>query len=257
MALMRIGAFSQVLGKAFGVQAALPEAHDGPFPVLWLLHGAGDDSSGWMRNTSIERCATRRGLAVVAPEVGLSMYEDMAHGGRYFTHLADELPEMLRRMLPLSPAREDNFIAGLSMGGMGALKVAMRRPERYGAILCLSAGHTNYRFHEPPAGSPRHDRYFAAYGAAGPLPVEEETLSRARALAASGAPCPRVWHVCGDKDPLLRNALLTREFFESLPGNPFRYEFHEYPGRHNWEFWEARAAEMVEFALAGREADRP
>lgn len=257
MALIRLNAFSQALGKAFRAQVALPEAHEGPFPVLWLLHGAGDDASGWLRNTSIERHAARRGLAVVAPEAALSMYEDMAHGQRYFSHIADELPQMLTALLPLSARREDNFIAGLSMGGMGALKIAMRRPERYEAVLCLSAGHTNYRFHEPKAGSPRYDRYLTAYGEAGPLPAEEETLARARALAASGKPCMRVWHACGDKDPLLRNARLTRDFFESLPGNPFRYEFHEYPGRHNWDFWDARVPEMVEFALAGRPQEKP
>ena len=229
MALIQFEAFSDVLGKAFTAHIALPETARGPFPVLWLLHGAGDNGSGWLRHTAIERQATRRDLALVAPTAGMSMYEDMAHGQRYFTHIADELPKMLRRLLPLSDRREDNFIAGLSMGGMGALKIAMRRPERYSAVCCLSAGHTNYRFHEPGEGTPRFNRYFIAYGEAGPLPSEEETLERARALAESGGPCPRVWHTCGAEDSLKTNAALTRDFFENLPGDPFQYEYHEYP----------------------------
>ena len=183
MALIQFEAFSDVLGKAFTAHIALPETARGPFPVLWLLHGAGDDGSGWLRHTAIERQATRRDLALVAPTAGMSMYEDMAHGQRYFTHIVDELPKMLRRLLPLSDRREDNFIAGLSMGGMGALKIAMRLPERYSAVCCPSAGHTNYRFHEPGEGTPRFNRYFIAYGEAGPWPGEEETLERARALA--------------------------------------------------------------------------
>ena len=255
MALIQFEAFSDALGKAFSAQIALPETNRGPFPVLWLLHGAGDNDSGWFRNTAIERQATRRDLAVVAPAAGMSMYEDMAHGQRYFTHIADELPALLRRLLPLSAKREDNFIAGLSMGGMGALKIAMRRPEQYEAVCCLSAGHTNYRFHEPKAGTPRANRYFIAYGEGGPLPGEEETLERARALAKDG-PCPRVWHACGAQDALKSNAHLTREFFESLPGNPFQYEYHEAPGRHNGDFWAERVPEMLDFLLRGREERR-
>ena len=100
MALIQFEAFSDVLGKAFTAHIALPETARGPFPVLWLLHGAGDNGSGWLRHTAIERQATRRDLALVAPTAGMSMYEDMAHGQRYFTHIADELPKMLRRLLP-------------------------------------------------------------------------------------------------------------------------------------------------------------
>ena len=169
----------------------------GPFPVLWLLHGAGDNrlpaGCATPPSSGRPRAATWRWWP---PPPGMSMYEDMAHGQRYFTHIADELPKMLRRLLPLSDRREDNFIAGLSMGGMGALKIAMRRPERYSAVCCLSAGHTNYRFHEPGEGTPRFNRYFIAYGEAGPLPGEEETLARARALAEVGRPLPaRVAHL--------------------------------------------------------------
>ena len=133
----------------------------------------------------------------------------------------------------------------------------MRRPENYAAVCCLSAGHTNYRFHEPKEGTPRFNRYFIAYGEAGPLPSEEETLARARALSEAGGPCPRVWHACGAEDSLKSNAALTRDFFENLPGDPFQYEYHECPGRHNWDFWEARVPEMLDFVLRGRKERRP
>lgn len=253
MALIDFQAFSDVLKMNFRAQIALPQIDSkSPFPVLWLMHGAGDDCTGWFRHTSIERLATRRGLAVVAPDAQLSMYEDMAYGQKFYSHIVDELPEMLIRMLPLSPLRKDNFIAGLSMGGMGALKIALRRPERYAAVACLSAGYTNHRFHEPVPGTPRFNRYMLAFGDAGPESVEEETRSRAKEIALSansGTPIPRIYHTCGDKDSLRRNADITREFFESFPGNPFAYEYHEYPGRHNWDFWADRVPEMLDFLL--------
>lgn len=254
MARICFRSFSEALGKAFAAEVVLPEGGKGPFPVLWLLHGAGDDHSGWLRHTCVERVAARRRLAVVAPDAHLSMYEDMAHGGRYFTHIADELPALLCRLLPLSGRREDNFVAGLSMGGMGALKVAMRRPSRYAAVCCLSAGYSNYRFHQPRQGSPRYNRYCLCYGERGAEAVEGETLALARALALSGAPCPRVLHMCGDKDPLLRNAEITREFFASLEGDPFCYRYLVRPGRHNWDFWAACVEDVVDFVLEGRGA---
>jgi putative tributyrin esterase len=238
---------------SFQTSVSIPETGRRAYPVLWLLHGAGDDQTGWFRNTPIERLAGRRGLAVVAPGAGLSLYEDMAHGQRFFTHIADELPELLPRLLPLSRAREDNFIAGLSMGGMGALKIAIHRPERYAAVGCLSAGYTNYRFHEPEPGSFREKRYFWAYGAEGPGPSEAELLRRcediAKGAAAGSARAPRIYHACGTEDSLIRNARLTRDFFEALPGNPFSYAYREYPGRHNWEFWGERLPEMLDFLL--------
>ena len=199
MALIHVNFFSEALGMCASCDVVLPQrasrqigmaaaTRGDKHPTLWLLHGASDDQTIWQRRTSIERYAAALGLAVVMPAVGLSSYADMAHGGAYYTYVSKELPKIMRSMFPLSDRREDNFIAGLSMGGMGALKIAMRRPENYAAICCLSAGHTNYRFHEPKEGTPRFNRYLVAYGEAGPLPSEEETLARARALAEAGGP---------------------------------------------------------------------
>ena len=221
MALIQFEAFSEVLGKAFSAQIALPETNARPLPraLASARRGRQSTPAGFATPPSSGRppAATWRWWL---PRPGMSMYEDMAHGQRYFTHIADELPGMLRRLLPLSDKREDNFIAGLSMGGMGALKIAMRRPESYAAVCCLSAGHTNYRFHEPREGTPRFNRYLVAYGEAGPLPSEEETLARARALAEAGGPCPRVWHACGEQDSLKTNAALTRDFFRKPARQP-------------------------------------
>lgn len=111
---------------------------DGP-PVLYLLHGLSDDASAWTRFTSIERYAAAAGLAVVMPEVGRSMYADAPGGAAYFSYVADELPQLVAGAFRVSTRRADTFVAGLSMGGYGALKLALRRPERYAAAAALSA----------------------------------------------------------------------------------------------------------------------
>ena len=151
MALIHVNFFSEALGMCASCDVILPQratrqigmaaaARGDKHPVLWLLHGASDDQTIWQRRTSIERYAAPLGLAVVMPAVSLSSYADMAHGGKYYTYIAKELPEIMRSMFPLSEKREDNFIAGLSMGGHGCMKIGLANPENYAAIGCFSAG---------------------------------------------------------------------------------------------------------------------
>src|SRR5690606_35149889 len=120
-------------------------------PVLYLLHGLSDDDTIWLRRTSIERYVAGLGLAVVMPNVHRSFYADMAYGGQYWTFLTEELPRVAGDFFPLSDAREDNYVAGLSMGGYGAFKWALSYPERFAAAGSLSgvldlAKHQNGRF---------------------------------------------------------------------------------------------------------------
>ncbi len=110
----------------------------GLHPTLYLLHGLSDDDSIWLRRTSIERYVADLGIAVVMPQVHRSFYTDMAEGGRYWTFISEELPTLARSFFPLSHQREDNFVAGLSMGGYGAFKLALRKPEQYAAAASLS-----------------------------------------------------------------------------------------------------------------------
>src|SRR5512146_1475299 len=109
-------------------QRTLAEAQSKEKPkyrTLYLLHGHSDDHTAWQRWTSIERYVEGLNLAVVMPAVNLSFYTDMAYGGKYGQFLSEEVPAVVRDMVPLSSAREDSFVAGLSMGGYGAFKLAL------------------------------------------------------------------------------------------------------------------------------------
>ena len=107
-------------------------------PVLYLLHGLSDDDTIWLRRTSIERYAAELGIAVVMPQVHRSFYSDVVGGGRYWELVAEELPQIVHSSFAVSTRREDTFVAGLSMGGYGAMKLALRRPERFAAAGSLS-----------------------------------------------------------------------------------------------------------------------
>jgi putative tributyrin esterase len=148
VALLRCDFFSEALDLSTSMTVILPQETVGQIgmagaaraepPVLYLLHGLSDDDTTWTRRTSIERYVAPLGLAVVMPQVHRSFYADEAYGNQYWTFLSEELPEIVGRFFRLSSRREDTFVAGLSMGGYGAFKWALRQPERFAAAASLS-----------------------------------------------------------------------------------------------------------------------
>ncbi len=247
MAHIKIGFFSQALGMCADCNVILPQrpytsAETAPHKTLWLLHGAYGDCSDWVRKTSIERYALQKGLAVVMPSAQMSGYADMAHGGKFFTYIADELPGVMRDFFRLSEKREDNFIAGLSMGGAGSLMIGLARPEQYAAIGCLSAGARN------KGGSGSTEKWRLARD--GDTPWEgtyRDPLFSAGEIVKKGLPAPKLYHAVGRDDFLLESAHVARDYFQSLPGNPFDYTYEEDEGAHTWEYWDAHIQKFLDF----------
>lgn len=259
MALIHIGFFSDVLGMCTSCDVILPQksarqtgmgpgARDGErYPTLWLLHGAGDDHTAWLRRTSIERYAAPLGLAVVAPDAHLSSYSDMTHGGKFFTYIADELPEKMRSFFPLSDRREDNFVAGLSMGGGGAVKIGLARPENYAAIGCLSSTMSTVD-NRAVSGNPAWEkRLFATYDGRDLTGTEEDTSAGALRILEEGLPAPRIYHACGSEDFMRESAHEMRDFFQGIDGNPFDYLYEEAPGAHTWAFWDEHIQHFLDY----------
>ncbi len=140
MALIQCQFYSEVLGLSTSMNVILPQATrsqigmegkqgTGPHPTLYLLHGLSDDDSTWLRRTSIERYVASMGLAVVMPQVHRSFYTNMEQGAAYWTFISEELPALARSFFPLSDKREDNFVAGLSMGGVWCLQTGTPAPR--------------------------------------------------------------------------------------------------------------------------------
>lgn len=253
MAWIDLELFSHALSTFVGVTVLMPQggAPEHGFPVLWLLHGMSDDDTMWLRRTSVERYADARRLAVVMPGAELSCYTDMAHGGRFYTYIARELPEALGDMFPLSARREDNFIAGLSMGGEGAFKLGLSNPGRYSVIGCLSAGAFNHPWVDDPDPETMRWRYMR-YAGKKLDGSPEDCFNNAKRILASGGPVPRIYHAIGRSDPLLAAARETRDFFQHLDGDPFGYVYEEDPGAHTWDFWDTHIRRFLEFAFDGK-----
>src|SRR5262245_52048408 len=123
MALLTCHVYSEALEVKTTISIVLPRTTKGEAPVLYLLHGRTDDHTSWQRYTSIERYAEAAGLAVVMPSAHNSFYADEVRGHPYWTYVSEELPSIVQSLFRVSDRPEDTFVAGLSMGGYGALKL--------------------------------------------------------------------------------------------------------------------------------------
>ncbi len=242
MALMRCDFFSEVLQVSTSMTVILPQeapsqiglsgrALAGEFPTLYLLHGLSDDDTTWVRRTSIERYVAPLGLAVVMPQGGRSFYTDEAHGNRYWTFLSEELPALAKSFFRLSDRREDTFVAGLSMGGYGALKWALRQPQRFAGAAALSAAVDvqRVRQHDPALW----DNVF------GDTDEGDNDLFHILDLATD---LPRLYLACGTEDPLYAGNVRFREA-AARRGAEVSVDF--VPGGHDWGYWDAAIQKVL------------
>jgi putative tributyrin esterase len=214
--------------------------------VLYLLHGLSDDASAWQRYTSIETLAAVYGLVVVMPSVGRSFYIDQPNGQKYFTYLTDELPRYLMDVFGLAPRRADTLIAGVSMGGYGAFKAALLRPELYSAAASFSGVLSLEIFRVIP-DDPRREEFSFLFG-------DLEKLS-------GGEHDPAVWLQRAAKDPSLLPRLfiavsrqediypLSGMFHTACQSLGVPSEYHEEDGAHDWFFWDGQIRRFLAAVL--------
>jgi S-formylglutathione hydrolase FrmB len=239
MALLEVRFFSEKLGMWTTMTVLMPQdRREGErFKTLYLLHGLSDDDSGWTRRTSIERYVEPLRLAVVMPQVHRSFYTDMKHGLPYWTFISEEVPKVARAMFGLSDRREDNFVAGLSMGGYGAFKLALRCPDRFGAAASLSGALNmaapRHLVEEVPPEIVRDMRLI--FGETGKAGEEDDLLWLLEQRAREGATLPKLYQVCGTEDFLYKDNQVFLDACRRL-GVPVTYK--EGPGGHDWGFWD-------------------
>lgn len=213
--------------------------------TLYLLHGAGDNASTWHRLTTIELYAAKYGCTVIMPEVNRSYYTDMEYGLDYFYYVTQELPGIVQRLFRLNDDPERTFVAGLSMGGYGALKVALTFPETYAKAVSLS-GVTDIqqRLRDPNMETGMAKEMQAVFGTALQVKPDQDLYSLAAKRIDEGGPLPPVLCCCGTEDPFIG---MNREFAEYMRKTPFDFKYVEGPGTHEWLFWEKHLKTAFDF----------
>lgn len=238
MALINCDFYSDTLQINSAMTVFLPPAagEGKRYKTLWLLHGYHGDHSSWHRSTAIERYVSDREIAVVMPDGNNSYYTDMVYGRPYWTFISEELPEIARSYFPLSSRREDNSVAGLSMGGYGAFKLAFTYPERYCSAGSFSGALDLPSWMKDSADDRNWKSVF------GDNPDITDTGSDLKWLSArkkeDGAKLPALYQCCGTDDFLYQDNLTFKEHLSRLQ-IPFSYE--EDPGfEHTWEYWDLK-----------------
>lgn len=251
MAFLQMTFHSEVLGFSTDANILVPEKPctrpGGKWPALYLLHGYSGNHTDWMRYTALERYAREKDLVVIMPSVHNGFYTDMYHGERYWTFISEELPALCERILPISTAREDRFVAGLSMGGYGAMKLGLRCPERYAAAASLSGvvdvvGHGKAQNLDKAEELPAY--LVNIFGSMERLKDSEDDLvAVAGRLLAKGGTLPKFYMACGTEDVLYQNNVNFLAAFEK----PLAITAEEGPGGHTWIFWDTYIQKVLDW----------
>jgi putative tributyrin esterase len=218
------------------------------YPVLYLLHGLGGDYTNWTTLTRIYDYSADHRCIIVMPDGEDSWYANSVGNAkdRFDDYLSDDLPSYVRQKYPIDTLRQG--IAGLSMGGYGALTQAVRHPGRYIFAGSLS-GSVNV-----PRDIEQREKNSALLPTAWNLKrIFGEQSNPARSaydlliLAARANPdsLPYLYLAIGIQDPLPGFLAGHRDLVAILARREIAYEYHETPGAHTWKYWEREVRPLL------------
>ena len=241
MAFATIQYFSRSLRKASSMNVVFPDDPETPRPyrAFYLLHGLSDDHSIWMRRTSIERYVSGLPLVVVMPDGGRGFYTNAAEGFAYEDDLIHDVVGLIDRTFPVKAEKSGRAIGGLSMGGYGAIKVALKHPNLFASANSHS-GAVGFLRPRPGGGGlePEFARIFGKSPAGGP----EDPFAIVEKTDHGIIPALRL--DCGRDDFLLAQ---NRAFHEHLNKLGIIHEYAEFPGGHEWGYWDEHVREAIAF----------
>jgi S-formylglutathione hydrolase FrmB/lysophospholipase L1-like esterase len=238
--------YSQTLGRETTFTVVLPSMDSGKgetsssLPVLYLLHGYGGNHRDWVDRTRLSDWVAQHRLIVVLPDGAHDSWwlnSPLRPQSQVEDYLTTELPALVEGRWSARKDRAGRAIAGLSMGGHGALVTATRHPDRYASASSLS-GILDLRVYPNRWG----------------LPTLLDTTSRTVLLQASFVgvleqlrqnPAPAIFFDCGTSDTLATEA--NRRAHEMLTNRGIHHQWQERPGTHNWEYWNEHLQAHLDF----------
>ncbi len=256
MALIQLNYTSKALFRTVTVNVLLPADRfdadtnrylngDGQrYRTLYLLHGLLGNYTDWVSRTRIQEWAEERDLAVVMPSGDNSFYfRSRTPWNDYGTFIGEELVAMTRRMFPLSDRREDTFIAGLSMGGYGALRNGLVYSDTFGAVAGLSSAIHLFDDVSEEMNIGLFDNLEAASKTnLNPVVALDEMLSEKRSI-------PKFYMACGRQDDLMDANIKFRDL---LLEKGIEVTWDEEDLGHEWGFWDSQIKKVLDW-LTGME----
>lgn len=213
--------------------------------TLLLLHGLSSDETSYMRYTSIERYANAHQLAVIMPNADHSGYSNMVYGHKYFDYVL-EVWDYAHQILPLSKNREDNFIAGHSMGGYGTIKYALIEGHRFAKACPLSAafnaqGLIDYDWYDY-SGSAIAGADAQVKGTnLDPYHLVDEAIKQQKVI-------PELLIMCGTEDDLYQD---NQQFVQYLNERQIPNTFEDTSGEHDYAYWDKAIQRAIKWFVEG------
>ena len=253
MAYYRIEYFSNCLRRTTSFEMLIPndirtdiphEEPKMPMRTLFLLHGYTGKAGNWVP----EELAQKYNFAIVMPTAENSFYlNGAATGSAYQSMLGEELVDYVRKTFGLAKSAEDTCIAGMSMGGFGALHTALAYPDRFGKAGCLSSALIVHGIAGMKPGEGNSVANYEYYRACfGDLDRVEESDANPevllKKLKAAGAKIPDLYLCCGTEDFLIEPNRLMHRFLEQ---EKIPHVYHEGPGLHDMVFWSEWIVKIV------------
>ncbi len=260
---------SKALGRSMTYRVLLPAGY--PFstqryPVLYLLHGLNGTFSDWERRTQLTELLQAYRLIVVMPEGQNSWYGDSVEraADRFESYVLDDVVGDVEKQYRAIGTRHARAVAGLSMGGYGAMKFALKRPAQFLVAGSFSGAFSLVRAGAPasPATPPSDETPLArtvretVTAVYGPPGSEARAANDLFALAqrADVSRLPYLYVDCGTEDSLLR---INREFAAVLHERKAAFEYHELPGAHTWDYWDRQIGEFLRVLARRMPIDGP
>lgn len=253
-ALMRNVTFNAAVPTSMQPFPELPPKKPGPLKAMYLLHGGSGDFTHWLHNTSILTLAEQNGVAVFMPSGENSMYlDDPVRGNNFADYIGRELVTVTRELFHLSEKPEDTCIAGLSMGGYGAIRNGLKYCDTFGWVAGLSSVFVPHIIppltNDAPIVFGRRAFFEEVFGDLDKLHQSDKDPEGIVLLnKAAGKPFPKLFIGCGTEDTLLEPNRRYRDFLKAQ-GVDVVYE--EGPGGHDWKFWETYIEKVMKWLKQG------
>lgn len=259
MAKFEVNFFSYVMKRAVDITVVVPtmtfaeamapqpdHTPKAPYPVIYLLHGTGNNHGIWPDYTKAILYAEEYQIALVCMSAENRDYVDNGDDD-YMRFLEEELPNFVTGMFPISRRPEDTYIAGLSMGGFGTLVHALRYPEKYAAFGAFSAGINPEQCPTDPTGLQEY--YLPNPKGMRPYPrgyrKDINPYCLIDKVKEDGKAYPKAYMSCGTKDGLYKHDLA---FCESLKEHGADVTWNEREGYgHEWRFWDLELESFIKW----------
>ncbi|TXC90629.1 esterase family protein [Metabacillus litoralis] len=217
-------------------------------PVVYLLHGAYGNYSSWTRFSNIERFAQKHCCAVVMASAENSFYQDMEHGGAFYTFFSKELPTLVKSLFPVSKKREDTFIAGLSMGGYGAWFLALSNPTMYSKAASLSGAlDIVMLYDEVKKGTiPGPFKWEDIFEDPSHLEGSQADLFNLLTSCKESGTIPELYQACGTEDFLYS---MNQSVRDRLKEASVEFVYEEGIGNHDWDFWDSYIQNVLDWLM--------